>query len=75
MTMVTREEKLIAQMQNIEVMLTQEASAEQKVFMITQQMSYINELVNMYIEPLREEAGNSSLIQLANDTFVEFVQK
>jgi uncharacterized protein YpmS len=75
-TMVTREEKLILQMKNIEAMVTsKEMTAEQKVFAVTQQMSYLNELVNSIIAPFREEAGNSYLIQLANDTFVNFIEE
>lgn len=76
MAIVTRKEKLIMQMENIEAMVTDpKSSAEQKVFMVTQQMSYLNELVNSIIEPFREEAGKSSLIELAESTFVEFVEK
>lgn len=75
MKYVTREEKLILQMKNIEAILTnQDAPAAQKVNLITNQMSYLNELVNHLIEPLREEAGDDPLVQLANDIFVPFIE-
>jgi hypothetical protein len=73
MNFVTREEKLILQMKNIEAIVSNDdLSAENKVYQVTMVMSYLNELVNNIIEPLREEAGNTELIKLANDTFVEF---
>ena len=72
MTIVSREEKLVAQMKNIEQMLSSGETAETKVYLVTQQMSYINELVNAFIEPLREEAGKSMLIEMVEDTFVHF---
>ena len=77
MQTVSREEKLIQQMKNIEVMLTDpKLTAEQRVFMVTQQMSYLNELVNGFLQRFRNEAGdNSPLIELANSTFVEFIDK
>lgn len=75
MKTVTREQKLIMQMQNIEAMVTDpNSSAEQKVFMVTQQMSYLNELVNSIIQPFREEAGDSDLIKMVNTTFVHFIE-
>lgn len=74
MKIVSREEKLILQMKNIEKVVSNETlSAEQKVYHVTVQMSYLNALVNSIIEPFREEAGNSDLIQLANDTFEAFL--
>jgi len=73
---VTRKEKLVAQMENVEMILSNgELTSEQKVFMITQQMSYLNSLVNSMIEPLREEAGETELVKLANSTFNEFLEK
>ena len=76
MTVVSREEKLIAQMKNVEAIVSnKELSAEDKVYQVTQVMSYLNALVNNIIEPYREEAGNSTLVELANSTFVEFNQK
>lgn len=76
MTVVSREEKLILQMKNIEAIVTNnELPAEQKVYQVTSVMSYLNELVNSIIEPYRQEAGESFIVNLANDNFVEFVQK
>lgn len=76
MTTVSREEKLIAQMKNIEaIVANKELSAEQKVYEVTSVMSYLNALVNHIMEPYREEAGDSYLVNLANSTFVEFNQK
>lgn len=74
MMMATREEKLIMQMKNIEAIVSNnETTAEQKVFLVTQQMSYLNGLVNAIIEPYRQEAGDSMLVNMVNDTFLEFV--
>jgi hypothetical protein len=75
MQTVSREEKLILQMKNIEAIVTDKnASAEQKVFMVTQQMSYLNELIRGIIQPLKDEAGDSELIKMAEDTFVDFIK-
>jgi hypothetical protein len=74
MQTVSREEKLILQMKNIEAMVSDpNLSAEQRVFMVTQQMSYLNQLVNALIEPFREETGDSELVKLANSTFQHFI--
>lgn len=73
---VSREEKLILQMKNIEAIYTNnELSAENKVYQITSVMSYLNEIVNSLIEPLREESKGSFIVQMANDNFIEFVEK
>lgn len=75
MRVVSREEKLIAQMKNIEAIISDKnSSAEQKVYMVTIQMSYLNEIVNSFIQPFRDEAGNSELIQMADDSFAHFIE-
>lgn len=38
-------------------------------------MSYLNELVCNIIDPLSEEVEGSPIVQLANDTFLEFIEK
>jgi hypothetical protein len=73
MATVSREEKLILQMKNIEAIVTSDKAAAEKVFMVTQQMSFLNELVNNIIQPFRDEAGEHHLIEMANSTFVDFV--
>lgn len=74
MEMVTREEKLILQMKNIEAIITDESlSAETKVYSVIQVMSYLNMLVKGLIQPLREEAGDTDLIKMIESTFTEFL--
>lgn len=76
MTTVSREEKLILQMKNIEAIVSNPSlTSEQKVYQVTSVMSYLNALVNSMIEKDREAAGDSYLINLINSTFVEFNQK
>ncbi|MCY7866062.1 hypothetical protein P8918_13780 [Bacillus spizizenii] len=70
---VTREEKLIAQMKNIEsVLQSNSMSPEMKVYQITQNMSYLNALINNILRPLKEQVVDTQMIEMANETFTHF---
>lgn len=76
MNFATRKEMLVAQVLNIEsIMSNDKLDADEKVYQITSVMSFLNELVSSIVEPIRKDVKDHTMIDIANDNFIEFLPK